>query len=128
MIIDKIKRIKYARLHPNDVFLIESFNDIIPHTHKQHNNSTFYIKNDIIIFEKHNNEIWINSNFFWKDIIKNLPVRIMQDEREKLIIEFLNYHLNMKCDTLYTTYAKNKKWKHILRSIDSIDRKKHYVK
>jgi hypothetical protein len=66
---DTIKRLKYSRLSEEELFLIETFNDV---DIKYINGFTTYYKNDIIL-AKHNeysNFVWVVDTKIWDVLYK----------------------------------------------------------
>lgn len=63
MIINKIKQIKYQRLKPEERFLIEIIDGIVKIDDYTSFGSTFWKKNDLILFEQDLEKGWLRVNY-----------------------------------------------------------------
>lgn len=126
---EKIRQIKYSRLHPNDRYLMELFEGTVVFKHKQYPKSSFYIKDDIIMFEIDDRYVMINSVILWKQIASNLilPVKSSK-EIDKVLLEFFSKYFDTINYSLFTRGYHYKSWKHVRRMLDSIKRKDEYIK
>ena len=126
---DKINKIKYIRSHPNEVYLVNRFSDVVLFKHKQYPYSSFYIKDGEIMFEIENDKVFINREIFWNEIVKIiiLPIGTRNGiEIEKEVNKyFIKYYSKDLCS--FTRYREYKSWKHVLRTINSNKRKVDYV-
>lgn len=69
-IVDKIKKIKYSRLKPEERFLYEKLKGIERFTNNKYPKSIFWINNGIVLFEQELNtkSLWCNYDEIWSII------------------------------------------------------------
>jgi hypothetical protein len=131
--IDKIKAIKYSRLNDNERYLIGLCNDTIPFKHKQYPNSIFYIKDNSVLFEIYrdisNDILYLDTMLIWDNAARNF---IIPEKKvgavTKIISDFFTKNYDTKNFDINIRHKENKSWKHIVRYLNSIDRKSEYVK
>lgn len=128
--LDKIRKIKYLRLHPNEIYLNNLFNGVVVFKHKQYPSSIYYVKDDNISFEIRNDCVYIKNTLFWIKISQHL---VFKDKlknsnliEEHLITYFKDFY-DTNVNVVYVQCAYNNSWKHVMRSIKSSERKNKYI-
>jgi len=131
--LDKIRTIKYSRLSDNERYLIGLCINITPFRHKQYPTSLFYIKDGRILFEIERTVLktilHLDNELFWGNSASNLILPIKNaSELKKVINDFFNKNYDIKDSDIIIRHKENKSWKHIIRHLNSIERKHNYVK
>ena len=127
MLSERIKSIKYNRLSHNVKYMMSIFDNMDLLINKQYPKSCFYVKDDIIIIELLDENIYINRDLFHK-LFNNLSLPVKNgDYLDSEICGFLKKYQGIENKTLYTVSAYEKKWKHIQRHIISTKNKHLYI-
>ena len=105
-IIDKIKKIKYSRLKPEERFLEDIFCNLKEKVSDNNQNSIFYVLNDEVLFEYgvRNKYFWCHYSKIWK--VLRTKYRFSYQEDCELIKGMVWKHLKLKGITPFITYKQ----------------------
>lgn len=93
--IDKIRKIKYSRLKPEVIFIMNKLSNLDQYSHYKFPSSIFYKEGNIVMFryDKADKTIYCNNEHFWK-ILKE-TFKIDYPQIYLLINIYAKYYLNL---------------------------------
>ncbi len=115
--LDKIKRIKYARMKPEERFVFDIVTNVVEYYHKDFTDNKFYKHNDVLMFDYNtkNGNFWCQYNQFWKILVEKFNLNYNQTQ--SLVKFMVEEHL---INNVIPSYGFNEMEKNIKKEIHLI--------
>jgi len=119
--LDKIKRIKYARMKPEERYIFDIVTNVVEYYHKDFPDNKFYKHNDVLMFDYNtkNGNFWCQYDKFWKILVEKFNLNYNQ--AQSLVKFMVEEHL---INNVRPCYGFNEMEKNIKKEIHLINEAK----
>lgn len=80
--IDKIRKIKYLRMKPEERFVYDIITNLVEYYHKEYPDNKYYKHNDVLLFDYNtkNGNFWCQYSKFWQVLVEKYDLNYNQTQ------------------------------------------------